>query len=125
MTYHLITFWNVVATTFSLFFFIASLFILFQIITDLFRDDKLNGFFKTLWVIFLLFIPLVTSLIYILIRGRGMTERQRAHARKMSAAVQAMAGQSPVEQIIESRKLWDEGIITESEYQQLKNKALA
>jgi ABC-type multidrug transport system fused ATPase/permease subunit len=124
MTYHLITFWNVVATTFSLFFFIAYLFILFQIITDLFRDDKLNGFFKAAWIIFLLFIPLVTSLIYILIRGKGMTERKRTHARKMNAAVQAMVGHSPVEQIIESKKLWDEGIITESEYKQLKNRAL-
>lgn len=125
MTYHLITFWNVIATTFSLFFFIAALFILFQIITDLFRDNTLNGFYKTIWVIFLLFIPLVTSLIYIIVRGKGMNERQRVHARKISATVQGMVGQSPVEQIIEAKKLWDQGFIKESEYKKLKDKALA
>lgn len=62
MTTHLLQFWNMAATLFSIFFFIAYLFVIFQIVTDLFRDNTLNGFFKSLWIMLLLFIPLITSI---------------------------------------------------------------
>ncbi|TQI78942.1 phospholipase D-like protein [Serratia fonticola] len=129
MTTHLLTLWDILATTFSFFFFIAYLFILFQVVSDLFRDHQLSGFYKAVWIIFLLFIPLLTSLVYLIVRGKGMGERHRAQVQKSVSAtneyIREVAGKSPAEQITDAKKLWDEGVITESEYQQLKAKALA
>ena len=129
MTAHLLTLWDILATAFSMFFFIAYLFILFQVVSDLFRDHELSGFYKAVWIIFLLFIPLLTSLIYLIARGKGMAERHRALVQKNVSAtneyIREVAGKSPAEQISDAKKLWDEGVITESEYLQLKAKALA
>ncbi|CNH11283.1 SHOCT domain-containing protein [Yersinia pekkanenii] len=129
MTSHFLTLWDILATTFSIFFFIAYLLILFQVISDLFRDHELNGFYKAIWIIFLLFIPLLTSLLYLVTRGKGMAQRYRATMQKSVSEtndyIRQVAGKSPAEQIADAKKLWDEGTITESEYQQLKAKALA
>jgi len=129
MTYHLLSLWDILVTTFSFFFFIACLFILFQIISDLFRDHELRGFYKAIWIIFLLFIPLFTALVYLIVRGKGMAERHRVQIQRNVSAtneyIREVAGKSPAEQIADAKKLWDEGVISESEYQQLKAKALA
>jgi uncharacterized membrane protein len=129
MTYHLLSLWDILVTTFSFFFFIAYLFILFQVVSDLFRDHQLSGFYKAVWIVFLLFIPLLTSLVYLIVRGKGMAERHRAQVQKSVSAtneyIRGVAGKSPAEQISDAKKLLDDGVITESEYQQLKAKALA
>ncbi|ATM85882.1 SHOCT domain-containing protein [Yersinia massiliensis] len=129
MTSHFLTLWDILATTFSIFFFIAYLLILFQVISDLFRDHELSGFYKAIWIIFLLFIPLLTSLLYLVTRGKGMAQRYRASVQKnvsdTNEYIRQVAGKSPAEQIADAKKLWDDGVITESEYMQLKAKALA
>ncbi|AJJ17443.1 MULTISPECIES: SHOCT domain-containing protein [Yersinia] len=129
MASHFLTLWDILATTFSIFFFIAYLLILFQVISDLFRDHELSGFYKAIWIIFLLFIPLLTSLLYLVTRGKGMAQRYRATVQKSVSEtndyIRQVAGKSPAEQITDAKKLLDEGTITESEYQQLKAKALA
>lgn len=129
MASHFLTLWDILATTFSIFFFIAYLLILFQVISDLFRDHELSGFYKAIWIIFLLFIPLLTSLLYLVTRGKGMAQRYRATVQKSVSEtndyIRQVAWKSPAEQITDAKKLLDEGTITESEYQQLKAKALA
>ncbi|AJI84542.1 SHOCT domain-containing protein [Yersinia enterocolitica] len=129
MTNHFLTLWDILATTFSIFFFIAYLLILFQVISDLFRDHELSGFYKAIWILFLLFIPLLTSLVYLITRGKGMAQRYRASVQKSVSEtneyIRHVAGKSPAEQIADAKKLLDEGTITESEYQQLKAKALS
>ncbi|HEN3359731.1 TPA: SHOCT domain-containing protein [Yersinia enterocolitica] len=129
MTNHFLTLWDILATTFSIFFFIAYLLILFQVISDLFRDHELSGFYKAIWILFLLFIPLLTSLVYLITRGKGMAQRYRASVQKSVSEtneyIRHVAGKSPAEQIADAKKLLDEGAITESEYQQLKAKALS
>lgn len=129
MTSHFLTLWDILVTTFSIFFFIAYLIILFQVISDLFRDHELNGFFKALWIIFLLFIPLLTSLAYLITRGKGMAQRQRAAVQKSvsetNAYIRDVAGKSPAEQISDAKNLLDTGVITVDEYAKLKAKALA
>ncbi|HHY7012353.1 TPA: SHOCT domain-containing protein, partial [Yersinia enterocolitica] len=126
---HFLTLWDILATTFSIFFFIAYLLILFQVISDLFRDHELSGFYKAIWILFLLFIPLLTSLVYLITRGKGMAQRYRASVQKSVSEtneyIRHVAGKSPAEQIADAKKLLDEGTITESEYQQLKAKALS
>src|SRR6478609_572727 len=61
------------------FFYIAAyLYVVILIISDLFRDDKLSGWFKALWIIFLVFVPFLTALVYVIARGSGMAARANA-----------------------------------------------
>jgi len=76
------TIWDAIWWFLTFFVFIAYLFALFSIITDLFRDRKLNGGFKALWLIFLVFVPFITALVYLIARGRGMGERSARQAQE-------------------------------------------
>lgn len=128
MTTHLLNLWDIIVTAFSAFLFIAYLLVLFQIISDLFRDGELSGLSKAIWVVFLIFIPLLTSLVYLMFRGKGMTERHRIQVlksvRETDNYIRNVAAKSPAQQIVEAKKLWDDGVITENEYLKLKEKAL-
>ena len=111
------------------FFFIAYLIVLFQIIADLFRDHELSGWWKAGWIIFLIFLPILTSLVYLIARGRGMAERQAAAVvqakQDTDAYIRQVATTSPAEQITHAKSLLDSGAITPEEFAQLKAKALA
>ena len=61
-----------------IFYFTAYIFMVFLIISDLFRDHKLNGWWKAVWIIFLIFAPFLTALVYVIARGKGMAERTAA-----------------------------------------------
>ncbi|RJG05346.1 SHOCT domain-containing protein [Noviherbaspirillum cavernae] len=121
-------FWDFIMLLVSTFFFVAYLFVLFQVIIDLFRDSELGGLPKVLWIIFLVFLPLLTALVYILVRGRGMAERQRAHLQhaksETDAYIRNVAGKSPSTQIAEAKALLDAGTINQEEFGKLKAKAL-
>ena len=122
-------FWDTVLLMVSTFFFIAYLIILFQVVVDLFRDSQMGGGSKVLWLIGLIFLPVLTALIYILVRGGGMAERQRGALRSAKADTDAyirgVAGKSPADQIADAKKLLDAGTITNDEFARLKAKALA
>ena len=122
-------FWDFVWLIFSAFLFIAYLFVMFQIVVDLFRDDKLGGFAKAVWIVGLIFLPVLTALIYIIARGGGMAERQLAAVKRAKsdtdAYIRHVAGKSPAEQIADAKALLDAGTITQDEYAKLKAKALA
>ena len=119
-------FWLLVWT----FFFVCYLMVLFQIIIDLFRDRDLSGWWKALWIIFLIIFPFLAAIIYLIARGREMGERQAGEMRKAQAAsdqyIQSVAGSSnPAEQIASAKSLLDSGAITQDEFDKLKAKALA
>ena len=122
-------FWDNVLLMVSTFFFIAYLIILFQIVVDLFRDRELGGGAKVLWLLGLLFLPVLTALLYILTRGGGMAERRHAELRHAKADTDAyirdVAGKSPADQIAAAKQLLDAGTITAEEFARLKAKALA
>jgi hypothetical protein len=122
-------FWDSVWLIFSAFLFVAYLFVMFQVITDLFRDDNVSGFGKAAWIVGLIFLPMLTALVYIITRGSGMAERQRAVVQRAKADTDAyirqVAGKSPAEQIADAKALLDAGTITPEEFQRLKAKALA
>ena len=122
-------FWDVVWLMISTFFFIAYLLIMFQIVVDLFRDGELGGSWKVLWVIGLIFLPVLTAIIYIIARGDGMAARQQASVQRAKADTQSyireVAGKSPAAHIAEAKALLDAGTITQAEFDQLKAKALA
>jgi flagellar biosynthesis/type III secretory pathway M-ring protein FliF/YscJ len=122
-------FWDFIWWILWAFFFVAYLMVLFTIITDLFRDRKLNGWWKALWIIFLIFVPFLTSLVYLIARGRGMAERnaEAAQAARQStdSYIQSVAGKSPSDEIAQAAKLLEAGTITTEEYEKLKAKALS
>ncbi|MDQ0372868.1 SHOCT domain-containing protein [Cellulomonas humilata] len=112
------------------FLFFAYLVILFQIIGDLFRDHALSGWWKAVWIIFLIVVPFLTALIYIIARGKGMAERQmqavqQAKSDTDSYIREVAAGKSPAEHIADAKALLDAGTIDQNEFNQLKAKALA
>jgi hypothetical protein len=112
------------------FFFVCYLMVLFQIISDLFRDRDLSGWWKAVWIIGLILFPFLVALIYLIARGRGMGERQLATMRTAQAAtdqyIKSVASKtSPSDQIASAKALLDAGTISQAEFEQLKAKALA
>ena len=123
------SFWNVVWVVCISFLFVAYLMVLFTILTDLFRDKGTSGWAKAVWVVALIFLPLITSLVYLVARGHGMSERQAESARAMKDAqdayIKEVAGKtSPADQIAQARAMLDAGVITQAEYDRIKEKAL-
>ncbi|MFC4138310.1 MULTISPECIES: SHOCT domain-containing protein [unclassified Microbacterium] len=122
-------FWDWLWIFFEMFIFIALLMVLFTIFSDLFRDRELNGWWKAVWIIFLIFVPWLTALVYLIARGKGMAERSAAQARQAQQATDAYirqaAGKSAADEIADAAKLLAAGTITTEEYEQLKAKALA
>jgi len=118
-------FWLIVYT----FFFVAYLMVLFQVVADLFQDRELSGWWKAVWVIFLVFLPVLTAVVYLIARGRGMARRrnevvQRARS-ETESYIREVATTSPADQIASAKSLLDTGTITPAEFERLKSKALA
>jgi hypothetical protein len=124
-----VSFWNVLWLIFISFAFVAYLMVMFLILSDLFRDRDTSGLAKAAWVIGLLFLPLLTALVYLIARGGGMAERAMHNAavarQQQDAYVREVAGKTtPSDQIAQARALFDAGVISQSEYDALKTKAL-
>lgn len=119
-------FWTIVVS----FLFVAYLILLFQILTDLFRDTELGGFAKAVWIFFLFVTPLISALVYVVARGNGMARRSQQRSERIAEEtenyVRRVAGRpTPAEQIESARTLLAQGEITEAEYDRLKTMALA
>jgi hypothetical protein len=121
-------FWSVIWLFFWGFVFISYLMALFSIVADLFRDHTLNGWWKALWIIFLVFAPFITALVYVIARGRGMAERSQRDVRQAQTAtdnyIRDVAGSSPADEIAKAKALLDSGTISQEEYAHLKSRAL-
>jgi len=122
-------FWDILYLIASAFFFVAYLIVLFHVVVDLFRDADLPGGIKVLWLVGLIFLPVLTALLYILARGRGMAERQQVAMQQAKsdtdAYIRKVAGKSPADQIADAKALLDAGTINPEEFARLKAKALA
>ena len=125
------SFWDFLVWLFWFYVIISCIWIFITIIIDIFRDPSLNGWAKALWVVFLVFLPFLAAFIYLIARGRSMTERRVAEMKEAQAAqagyIREVAGSSasPTAEIESAKKLLDSGAITQAEYDSLKAKALA
>lgn len=112
----------------SFFVLVAWLMALFSIVIDLFRDQELSGWAKAAWLLFLLVIPLIAALVYVIARGKGMGERAVAEAKASKAEaddyIRSVAS-GAVGEIAKAKELLDAGAITPEEFATLKAKALA
>ncbi|WP_241387500.1 SHOCT domain-containing protein [Rhodococcus sp. CH91] len=111
------------------FAFIAYLIMLWMIIGDLFRNREQSGWVKAIWIFFLFVFPWLTGLIYLIVHGDGMARRSAREAAQFKSAqddyIRSVAGRSPAEHIADAKKLLDEGVIDQTEFESLKAKALA
>ncbi|MDY7543436.1 MULTISPECIES: SHOCT domain-containing protein [unclassified Cryobacterium] len=122
-------FWDVVWFFFWSFAFIAYLMVLFSIVGDIFRDHKLSGGAKAVWLIFLVFVPFLTALVYLVARGPDMARRQAERVQQAQDYtddyVRSVASSaSPSGEIAKAKELLDSGSITATEFEALKAKAL-
>jgi hypothetical protein len=123
-----VDFWDIIWFILVSFVFIAYLMVLFSIIGDLFRSPS-NGFVKAIWILFLIFLPFLTALIYLIANGRGMAERSAKEAAQIQQAqdsyIKSVAQASPADQIHRAKELLDSGAISQAEFDALKTKALS
>jgi Na+-transporting methylmalonyl-CoA/oxaloacetate decarboxylase gamma subunit len=121
--------WGLVWSVFTVLAFVVYVFALFAVISDLFSDHKLSGWWKAVWVVLLVVFPFLTILVYLIARGRGMQERAERRAAEAQKAtddyIRATARHSsPADEITKAKALLDDGTITPEEYESLKARAL-
>jgi hypothetical protein len=102
--------------------------LLITVFSDLFRRHDVAGFTKVLWIIFVIILPYLGVLIYLLVNHDGMTERavkdQQAAQRQLDDHIRSVAPASSTEEIAKAKQLLDSGAINQAEYESLKAKAL-
>jgi hypothetical protein len=119
--------------TIELFFLFMFIWIFVVLITDIFRDHELSGWGKAGWILLLIILPLIGSLIYIIVRGPSMAERQAkelaAAQSQMDAYIRDAAASSPAggaaDELTKLAALRDSGTISDEEFQAMKAKVVA
>jgi Short C-terminal domain/Phospholipase_D-nuclease N-terminal len=124
------TFGQAMWTMFIFFAWVLFFYLLFVVFGDLFRRHDIGGWAKAGWTIFVICLPYLGILVYLIAEGHGMGERSMAEAQaaqsQMDAHVKAVAGSSSApEQIAKAKELLDSGAITQAEFDAIKAKALA
>lgn len=112
------------------FLFIAWIYLLVALATDIFRSRDLRGWAKALWVLFLVIVPVLGALVYLIARGEGMMERRGEELAQQEQAVRAYIqdaakGPSTAEELEKLARLRDGGTITDAEFEAQKAKLLA
>jgi NhaP-type Na+/H+ or K+/H+ antiporter len=124
-----VSFWDVIWFIVVSFVFIAYLMILFSIFADLISDGETKGWVKAVWVIALIMFPLLSALVYFIVRGSAMADRSSRRASRDKASTDSYirgvaATSSPAEQIGQAKALLDAGTITQQDFDALKAKAI-
>lgn len=115
-------------TVLEIFLLIAWFWILITILGDLFRDHETSGWTKAVWVLFLLILPFLGALIYLIARGEGMRDRsirEQADIRKhFDSYVRETAGSSPVDELHKLSDLKQRGDLSDAEFEAAKARLL-
>jgi putative oligomerization/nucleic acid binding protein/phospholipase D-like protein len=124
-----ISFGDLLLVVAEIFFFVIWIWILITIISDLFRDHELSGWWKAVWVILLVFIPFLTALVYLIARGSGMRDRSikaQADAKKhFDEYVREQAHVSPADELHKLNELKEKGALSDAEFETAKAKLLS
>jgi hypothetical protein len=117
-------------TIFEIFAFVVWFWLLFVVLTDVFRSRDLSGLAKAAWTIFVIFLPLIGILSYLIVRGRSMNQRSAQAAQQQDEAfrsyVQDAAGSpSSADQLAKLADLKQRGVISSAEFETEKTKVLA
>jgi Short C-terminal domain/Phospholipase_D-nuclease N-terminal len=112
------------------FLWVAWIFLLFRIFADIFRNDSMGGFAKALWLIFVIILPFIGVLGYVIVQGDSMAQRefrsQQAQREAFDGYVRETAGTpSSADELAKLAALKDQGVITDAEFAAQKGKLLA
>jgi putative oligomerization/nucleic acid binding protein/phospholipase D-like protein len=122
-------FLDVLWTMIIFFTWVVWIWIMIVILTDLFRRKDTSGWVKALWVIFLIILPFLGALVYLIANHDGMADRSAKQAEGQKAQfddyVRTVAGGGAAAEIEKAKQLLDSGAITQEEYEAIKTKALA
>jgi uncharacterized membrane protein YcjF (UPF0283 family) len=126
MSYPLLDiFWTIL----EFFLWLVWIWVFVMVIFDIFRSHDLSGWAKALWVLFVAIIPLIGVLVYLIVRGGSMHERQARQAQAQDEAfrsyVQQAASPTSADQLTQLADLRDRGVITADEFEREKAKILA
>jgi hypothetical protein len=122
-------FLNIVWTMLIIFAWVIWFWMLISIASDIFRRHDIGGGKKAVWLIFIILVPFIGVLAYLIVNGDGIAERNmdraRAQQEQMDAYVKTVAGGGSASEIERAKGLLDSGAISQAEFEQLKAKALA
>lgn len=113
------------------FLFIAWIWLLISIFADIFRSDDMNGWVKALWIAFVIILPFLGVLVYVIARGGKMNERATKDAAAQMQAQDgyirqvAGTGGSSADELAKLADLHDKGVLTDQEFAAQKAKLLA
>jgi Phospholipase_D-nuclease N-terminal/Short C-terminal domain len=123
-----ISFGDLLLLVVEIFLFVIWIWILFTIIGDLFRDHEMSGWAKAAWILFLVFIPFLTMLVYLIVRGSGMRDRalkaQAEAKHHMDSYIQQQAHSSPADELHKLNDLKEKGALSTEEFDKAKAKLL-
>jgi Short C-terminal domain/Phospholipase_D-nuclease N-terminal len=124
------TFGDVMWSFFVFFAWILFFWLLITVFGDLFRRHDISGWGKAGWSIFVIFLPFLGCFVYLISQGHKMAERNVQQARaaqgQMDTYVRSVAATGdPADQIAKAKELLDKGALTQAEFDQIKQKALA
>lgn len=114
--------------TIEIFLFVIWIWIFISIVVDLFRDHELGGWGKAIWLFFLIIVPFLSALIYLIARGSGMRDRSIQEQIDMQKAANDYIRQvssSPVDDLQKLQELKEKGVLSQEEFDKAKAKALA
>ena len=124
-----VSFGDLLLTVFEIFLFVIWIYILFTIIGDIFRDHEMSGWAKAAWILFLVFIPFLTGLVYLIVRGSGMRDRaikaQTDAKKHYDEYVREQAHTSPADELHKLNELREKGALSQEEFDQAKAKLLS
>ena len=124
------SFANVMWTMIVFFIWVIWIWLLITVFADLFRRHDISGWKKAAWMIFVVLAPYLGVLVYLIAESKGMAERNMKQAQQSQAQfddyVKSVSAQGdPTEQIAKGKQLLDSGAISQAEFDQIKQKALA
>lgn len=113
-------FWNFLADAITIFLFIMWIWILINVITDLFRRHDISGWIKAVWIVALIFVPYLGVLAYLIFQGRGMAERRLQDVKHARDDMRRFIGFSVADELEKLQKLKESKTITAEEYARLR-----
>ncbi len=117
-------------TMLEFFFFVLWIWLLIYIFMDIFRSHDMGGFAKALWVLFVIILPFLGVLVYLIARGGSMHERAEKQAQQQQKAfddyVKQAAGSSggSADELAKLADLKSKGVLTDAEFEAQKAKIL-
>jgi len=122
-------FFDLIWSIFLIFLMVAWFWVLIAVVADIFRSKDLGGFAKALWIGFVIIIPWLGVLVYVIARGDKMQEHNAQAMSDMEAAqkdyIRSVANTSPADELERLAGLKEKGVLTEEEFAAQKAKVLA